>query len=95
MQAARTKVRGISGLQSFARTIRRRGADLGVDAFVVGLEQDQRDDRDYGGPAYGTEAIFVPHAQVGPEPHQIHGGSPSLFQPRTIAQKALVKAPSR
>ncbi len=43
------------------------------------LEQDQRDDRSYGGPAYGTEAIFVPHAQVGPEPHQIHGGSPSLF----------------
>jgi hypothetical protein len=67
----------------------------GVEAFVVGLEQDQRDDRGYGGPAYGTEAIFVPHAQVGPEPHQIHGGSPSLFQPRTIAQKALVKAPSR
>ncbi len=43
------------------------------------LEQGQRDDRGYGGPAYGTEAIFVPHAQVGPEPHQIHGGSPSLF----------------
>ncbi len=42
---------------------------LGVDAFVVGLEQEHRDDRGYGDSAYGTEAIFVPHAQVGPEPH--------------------------
>jgi len=81
MQAARAKVRGTNalGLQSFARTIRRRPANLGVDAFVVGLEQEHRYDRGYGDPAYGTEAIFVPHAQVGPEPHQIHGGSPSLF----------------
>jgi hypothetical protein len=42
---------------------------LGADAFVVGLEQEHRDDRGYGDSAYGTEAIFVPHAQVGPEPH--------------------------
>ena len=55
--------------QSFARTIRCRVGNLGVDAFVVDLEQERRDDRGYGDPAYGTEAIFVPHAQVGPEPY--------------------------
>ncbi len=78
-QAARAKARETIEFQSFAHAIRCRVAKLGVDAFVVDLEQERRDDRDYGDPAYGTEAIFVPHAQVGPEPHQIHGGSPSLF----------------